>query len=176
MEDVATTMMGEFAKRLETEIDRGHAQLAASAADGGEPADAATLGRVGPRRRAEALDLGNVLSTRRMVRYGRRARGRAPGGGSRLAPGPPRASSPSTLNLRPLKPPRFEYHDPATVDEALALLAEHGDEGKVLAGGQSLVPLLNFRLAHPEHLIDLNRHRRAVRHQPRGRAGCGSAR
>jgi CO/xanthine dehydrogenase FAD-binding subunit len=56
-----------------------------------------------------------------------------------------------------LKPPRFAYHDPRSVDEVLALLAEHGDEGKVLAGGQSLVPLLNFRLAHPEHLIDLNR-------------------
>jgi carbon-monoxide dehydrogenase medium subunit/6-hydroxypseudooxynicotine dehydrogenase subunit alpha len=56
-----------------------------------------------------------------------------------------------------VKPPRFEYHDPRSIDEAFALLAEHGDEGKVLAGGQSLVPLLNFRLAHPEHLIDLNR-------------------
>jgi CO/xanthine dehydrogenase FAD-binding subunit len=56
-----------------------------------------------------------------------------------------------------LKPPAFSYHDPRGVDEALALLREHGDEGKVLAGGQSLVPLLNFRLAHPEHLIDVNR-------------------
>jgi len=56
-----------------------------------------------------------------------------------------------------VKPPRFAYHDPQRVDEALGLLAEHGDDGKALAGGQSLVPLLNFRLAHPEHLIDLNR-------------------
>jgi carbon-monoxide dehydrogenase medium subunit/6-hydroxypseudooxynicotine dehydrogenase subunit alpha len=55
-----------------------------------------------------------------------------------------------------LKPPVFDYHDPATVEEALDLLAVHGDDGKVLAGGQSLVPLLNFRLAHPEHLIDVN--------------------
>lgn len=55
-----------------------------------------------------------------------------------------------------MKPPVFAYHDPGTVDEALDLLAVHGDEGKVLAGGQSLVPLLNFRLAHPEHLIDVN--------------------
>lgn len=55
-----------------------------------------------------------------------------------------------------MKPPVFDYHDPGTVDEALDLLAVHGDEGKVLAGGQSLVPLLNFRLAHPEHLIDVN--------------------
>jgi CO/xanthine dehydrogenase FAD-binding subunit len=56
-----------------------------------------------------------------------------------------------------VKPPPFIYHDPGSQDEALALLAEHGDEAKALAGGQSLVPLLNFRLAHPDHLIDLNR-------------------
>jgi hypothetical protein len=55
-----------------------------------------------------------------------------------------------------MKPPPFEYHDPASVDETLALLAEHGDEAKVLAGGQSLVPLLNFRLARPERLVDIN--------------------
>jgi carbon-monoxide dehydrogenase medium subunit/6-hydroxypseudooxynicotine dehydrogenase subunit alpha len=56
-----------------------------------------------------------------------------------------------------VKPPPFEYHDPRELDEALTLLADHGEDGKVLAGGQSLVPLLNFRLAHPEHLIDINR-------------------
>lgn len=56
-----------------------------------------------------------------------------------------------------MKPPRFRYHDPETLDEALGLMAEHGEEGKPLAGGQSLVALLNFRLAHPEHLIDVNR-------------------
>ena len=56
-----------------------------------------------------------------------------------------------------MKPPPFEYDDPGTVDEVLALLAEHGEEAKLLAGGQSLVPLLNFRLARPERLIDLNR-------------------
>ena len=56
-----------------------------------------------------------------------------------------------------MKPPAFDYHDPNSVEGALELLAEHGDEAKVLAGGQSLVPLLNFRLARPEHLIDINR-------------------
>ncbi|MGH2983867.1 MAG: FAD binding domain-containing protein [Solirubrobacterales bacterium] len=56
-----------------------------------------------------------------------------------------------------MKPAPFSYHDPNSSEEALALLAEHGDEGKLLAGGQSLVPLLNFRLARPEHLIDINR-------------------
>jgi len=56
-----------------------------------------------------------------------------------------------------VKPPPFDYHDPRSIDEAIALLAECGDEGKALAGGQSLVPLLNFRLAQPEVLVDLNR-------------------
>jgi CO/xanthine dehydrogenase FAD-binding subunit len=56
-----------------------------------------------------------------------------------------------------LKPPLFEYHDPTDLDQALELLAEHGDDAKPLAGGQSLVPLLNFRLAHPDHVVDLRR-------------------
>lgn len=56
-----------------------------------------------------------------------------------------------------MKPPKFEYHDPSTVDEALGLIANLGEEAKLLAGGMSLVPLLNFRLASPDHLIDLNR-------------------
>lgn len=55
-----------------------------------------------------------------------------------------------------MKPPRFNYHDPSTLDEALGLLAEHNEAAKILAGGQSLVPVLNFRLARPEHLIDIN--------------------
>ena len=56
-----------------------------------------------------------------------------------------------------MKPPLFEYFDPHTLDEALDLLAEHGNEGKVLAGGQSLMPMLNFRLLSPSCLIDINR-------------------
>jgi carbon-monoxide dehydrogenase medium subunit len=56
-----------------------------------------------------------------------------------------------------VKPPRFEYHRAGSVDEVVALLSEHADEAKVLAGGQSLVPLLSLRLARPAHLIDLNR-------------------
>ena len=55
-----------------------------------------------------------------------------------------------------MKPPPFDYESPATLDEALALLEDRGYDGKVLAGGQSLVPLLNFRLARPELLIDIN--------------------
>jgi CO/xanthine dehydrogenase FAD-binding subunit len=55
-----------------------------------------------------------------------------------------------------LKPPPFEYHAPATDDEACALLGSLED-AKVLAGGQSLVPLLNFRLARPAHIVDINR-------------------
>jgi carbon-monoxide dehydrogenase medium subunit len=56
-----------------------------------------------------------------------------------------------------LKPIAFDYEAPETVDEALALLAEHGDEATVLAGGQSLVPMLNFRLVRPRLVVDLNR-------------------
>jgi carbon-monoxide dehydrogenase medium subunit len=56
-----------------------------------------------------------------------------------------------------MKPALFEYHAPASVDDALALLARHGGDAKLLAGGQSLMPLLNFRLARPAALVDLNR-------------------
>lgn len=56
-----------------------------------------------------------------------------------------------------MKPPPFSYVDPGTTPEALQALASHGDESKLLAGGQSLVPLLNMRLAQPQVLIDLNR-------------------
>jgi carbon-monoxide dehydrogenase medium subunit len=55
-----------------------------------------------------------------------------------------------------MKPPPFEYHAPATRPEALALMARYGGEAKVLAGGQSLVPAMNFRLAAPSVLVDLN--------------------
>lgn len=56
-----------------------------------------------------------------------------------------------------MKPAPFAYHRPADTDEALALLGEHGYDAKLLAGGQSLVPAMNFRLAQPAVLIDLNR-------------------
>jgi carbon-monoxide dehydrogenase medium subunit len=51
----------------------------------------------------------------------------------------------------------FDYHRPDTVDEAIALLGTYGDDGKVLAGGQSLLPVLALRLTHPGHLIDIGR-------------------
>ncbi|MEU2100849.1 FAD binding domain-containing protein [Nocardia sp. NPDC004085] len=56
-----------------------------------------------------------------------------------------------------MKPAAFEYHAPATADEAVALLADLGDEAKIIAGGQSLVPMLALRLAVFEHLVDLRR-------------------
>jgi aerobic carbon-monoxide dehydrogenase medium subunit len=56
-----------------------------------------------------------------------------------------------------MKPTRFHYHAPTTLAEAVGLLSEHGDEAKVLAGGQSLVPMLSLRLASFGHLIDLNK-------------------
>jgi CO/xanthine dehydrogenase FAD-binding subunit len=55
-----------------------------------------------------------------------------------------------------MKPAKFDYHDPTTTDEALGLMAQFGDQARPLAGGQSLVPLMNFRLIRPTHLIDLN--------------------
>jgi len=54
-------------------------------------------------------------------------------------------------------PPRFEYYVPASLGEATALLTQHGDEAKVLSGGQSLIPLMKLRLAAPRCLIDINR-------------------
>jgi carbon-monoxide dehydrogenase medium subunit len=52
-------------------------------------------------------------------------------------------------------PAPFEYHRPRSIDEAVSLLAEHGDNGRVLAGGHSLIPMMKLRLAQPDHLIDL---------------------
>lgn len=54
-----------------------------------------------------------------------------------------------------MKPPKFEYHAPGTLREALELLSEVGDDAVVLSGGQSLIPMLNLRLANPTHVIDL---------------------
>ncbi len=54
-------------------------------------------------------------------------------------------------------PGEFDYHAPTTLDEAVALLGELGDDAKILAGGQSLIPAMRFRLAMPEALIDINR-------------------
>src|SRR3954466_9335537 len=56
-----------------------------------------------------------------------------------------------------MKPAAFQYFQPDPLDEALALLDEHGSDAKPLAGGQSLIPAMNFRLAQPAVLVDLNR-------------------
>lgn len=55
-----------------------------------------------------------------------------------------------------MKPPPFDYYNPTSIDSALMHLAEHGYDAKALAGGQSLIPMLNFRLAQPAVLVDLN--------------------
>ena len=54
-------------------------------------------------------------------------------------------------------PPSFEYLRPKTVPEAVAMLQQHGDEAKILSGGQSLIPMMKLRLARPGFLIDINR-------------------
>ena len=56
-----------------------------------------------------------------------------------------------------MKPSPFQYHRPESLDAALSVLAEFGADGKVLAGGQSLLPVLSMRLAAPAHLVDINR-------------------
>src|SRR5262247_1430756 len=54
-------------------------------------------------------------------------------------------------------PATFEYHRPSTLQEAVALLGRLGEDAKVLAGGQSLIPLMKLRLASPRHVVDVNR-------------------
>ena len=56
-----------------------------------------------------------------------------------------------------MKPRPFDYVRPDTIDEALALLAEYGDDARILAGGQSLVPMLNLRLIDASVIIDISR-------------------
>jgi carbon-monoxide dehydrogenase medium subunit len=53
-------------------------------------------------------------------------------------------------------PPSFQYHAPGSVDDAVALLSQFGDEAKLLAGGHSLLPMMKLRFAEPEHLVDIN--------------------
>jgi len=54
-----------------------------------------------------------------------------------------------------MTPNRFDYHAPATVEQALELLAAH-DEAKILAGGHSLLPMMKLRFAEPAHIVDIN--------------------
>lgn len=56
-----------------------------------------------------------------------------------------------------MKNPPFNYHRPETLDDALAVLAEYGDDAKVLAGGQSLMPVMALRLGRPDHVVDIGR-------------------
>ncbi len=73
-----------------------------------------------------------------------------------------------------MKPPPFEYDAPETTEEAMSLLAEHGDEAKVLAGGQSLIPLLSMRLARPARLVDIGRIAELGRYHVNGRTRIGA--
>jgi carbon-monoxide dehydrogenase medium subunit len=54
-------------------------------------------------------------------------------------------------------PPAFEYLRPATIPEAIALLQQHGEDAKILSGGQSLIPMMKLRIARPAYLVDINR-------------------
>src|SRR5206468_7200521 len=82
-------------------------------------------------------------------------RGPGSGGSIEKEPKGPRRRSRATREVA-MKPPPFDYAAPATLDEAVGLLTEHAEaEPRVLAGGQSLIPLMNFRLAKPGFLVDL---------------------
>ena len=65
-------------------------------------------------------------------------------------------------------PPAFEYLRPQTIPEAIAFLQQYGDDAKILSGGQSLIPMMKFRLARPGYLIDINRIAGLVLHQGGG--------
>ena len=56
-----------------------------------------------------------------------------------------------------MKPASFEYHLPRSIEEMTDMLSRYGEEGRILSGGQSLVPAMNFRLSRPEHIIDINK-------------------
>lgn len=56
-----------------------------------------------------------------------------------------------------MKPAPFQYFAPSTLQEALDIMNQHGNDAKLLAGGQSLIPVMNFRLAHPAVIVDLNK-------------------
>ncbi|NIM93470.1 MAG: xanthine dehydrogenase family protein subunit M [Anaerolineales bacterium] len=75
-----------------------------------------------------------------------------------------------------MKPPPFEYVAPNSLEEALQILTEHGDGAKVLAGGQSLVPAMNFRMVQPTLLVDLNgiEELNYIRHEQNGELKIGA--
>src|SRR3954454_412579 len=68
-----------------------------------------------------------------------------------------RSKAEASLQASSMKLPPFEYACPATINEAIALLASHNGEAKVLAGGQSLMPMMAFRIAQPSLLVDLRK-------------------
>src|SRR5205807_8054211 len=74
-----------------------------------------------------------------------------------LQRGVSRSETSRSAIVRTVKPSAFDYHAPASSDEAVALLAELGEGAKVLAGGQSLIPMLSLRLAVFDHLVDIGR-------------------
>src|SRR3954467_15724026 len=76
---------------------------------------------------------------------------------SRLVASGKRSARRAAREETTMYPAPFEYHVPNTISEALALLSQHGADAKVIAGSQSLVPLMKFRLATPAHVVDLRK-------------------
>ena len=83
--------------------------------------------------------------------------------------------APPGAPVSPMKPPPFSYHDPRTVGDAVGLLGRL-DNAKLLAGGQSLMPMLNMRFVLPDHVIDLNQVEGLVLHPRERTARSRSAR
>ena len=75
-----------------------------------------------------------------------------------------------------MKAPPFAYARAESVDDALALMTEAGEDAKLLAGGLSLMPLLGYRLARPTHLVDIDRLSELTGVEGDGEGGSGSAR
>ncbi len=73
-------------------------------------------------------------------------------------------------------PHAFDYHAPKTLPDALGMLAQFGDDAKLLAGGHSLLPMMKMRFAQPAHLIDLGRIAELRRAFAKRAARCASAR
>src|SRR5690606_4964592 len=122
------------------------------------PAGRVLQGRGSARSGAVATPPAAETGSHRRRRAGRRAGaarsrpGNRPGIRHRVVRSPVAGSHPGG----PMYPPRFAYEAPRSLDQAQTLLAEYGDEAKVLAGGQSLVPLLKLRFAAPAMLVDIN--------------------
>ncbi len=160
--DVSTNLIGQFARNLETELLGGSAPAGTSSSAAAAPSIAAAADAGG-----DSVDLLKVVAVPMAKRYspalaavaagvavgfllGRRKRAHP---AADLADELQAALAPAAV----MKAAAFTYHRPGTVTEAAQMLGEFGEDAKILAGGQSLVPMLAMRLTYFENLIDISR-------------------